>query len=364
MIVRYSSVEHSRQNVPRTSPEEVLSLAESRPLHELSDIAPKTGLREYDLKDVRYSFSNDESPRYFDQTRVRASLPEFREASNRTAILIGESSLIAALPFLEEDTIILLDSSPVMCEFMSRYVDGLKKCKTIEEWLNFIGLEDEENQDTFATFTFRIREQIREWEQSGYTHGLNSQDAYDAARKAVEAKAFIPWCADLTDEKAMKQLGEALKTRDANVTFMNLTNALPCTSRFDESRKFAKRLEHLPVTPNAPILTTGGVRKGGNGYIVEATGPFFGLENLKKFGGRTYDGWMRRELGPIARRQYALESGVDKSFDSLTELGGIAITVVQTTDGRDMSVMVGGLSSSELDSNPELRNYLRSLHLD
>lgn len=331
MITGYSPIEYSRQNIPRTPEVEALDPAESRPLYELASVAPKGDLKEFRLGDIHYSFSNDEAAPYFDQLRIRSTFPEFQNATNRTAVLIGESSLIAALPYIEEDTIILLDKSPAMCEFMSRYVEGLKQCETIEEWLAFMGIADEEDPRVFRDITFRINEQIYEWELSGHRHGLNSQEVYSAVRDVAKDKAFIPWCADMTDRRAMKRLGKTLKSYNANVTFMNLTNAMPCTSRFNEAHEFVKRFEYLPVTPNAPILTTGGAKDGG--YIVEMTGPFFGLENLKKFGGKTQADWPGGERGPSSRRQY-IESRIPGSFNRSAELGGVAITLVHLSDGR------------------------------
>src|SRR5580698_5575672 len=131
-------IEVSSQEIPLT-PDRISELAPSVPLHHLVALAPaySDGVS---MEETKYSFSNDESAAYFDQIQARTALPEYREAANRTAVVIGESSLMAALPFIAEDTIVVVDKSSNMCAFMGRYIDALRQARTLEGWRAELGI--------------------------------------------------------------------------------------------------------------------------------------------------------------------------------------------------------------------------------
>jgi len=89
---------------------------------------------------------------------------------------------------------------------------------------------------------------------------------------------------------------------------------MPYAEVFKTAAEYADILRNLPVTPNAPILTTSRsgkpsshpvaqIANSDTGYgIVQATGPFFGLDNLAKVGGVLYG---RNARGAAVMRQYA-----------------------------------------------------------
>lgn len=308
--------EKSKQDIPVNNDVEKLPLASSRPLFELADSTPSIEAV-YDPDKTRYSFSNDESVGYFDQLQARVEAEDYRQATNRTAVVIGESSLAGVLQFIPEDTIVIVDNSPEMCAYMTRYVEALRVCETVEEWQEMMGLR--QAKEIGENMRSRALGQIIEWDLSGYEHPLNDPSLYYEASKIAREKAIIPWCADIADKKEMRKLGGTLKKLDANVTMINLTNALLVDKRFSDIGSYVKVLENLPVTEYAPILTTSTQGMSSedpriSGYIVPATGPFFGLKNLKK----SVDGKLRSPQSALLNRQYLLE---DDGYAEIDEIG-------------------------------------------
>ena len=303
----YELIEVSHQQMPQASyleGEAQLSL----PLHTLAERAPSFPT-DFELDDVRYSISNDESAPYFDQTRARVETAEYQGASNRVALLVGESSLSSALPMIPEETIVILDKSPILCAFMQRYVDSLRAASDKNEWAKLMGILTESGsipeQLGAMNVNYRLLGQVVEWESTGYRHAFTSSDVFDRASRLAKEKAIIIWNGDLTSTKDMEILASALRDHEANITMINLTNAVVSDKKFKSSKAAARRIGQLPVAPNAPILTTGFERKPSShpaigSFIVKATGPFFGLENFRNFGGNI----KKRDRGPIYERHY------------------------------------------------------------
>lgn len=343
MFLREPGIELSRQSIPLSPdpqiPERGGVLAGSVPLHGLSEQAPVLP-SDYDPAEVKFSFSNDESATYFDQVRSRTALPEYQEATNRVAVVVGESSLAAALPYIPEETIIMVDQSPAMGAFMNRYIEGLRSARTPDDWAEFMGFRHPDtNNDAELKMVSRILFQVEEWRSLGYQHPLADNDAFAEVSELARQKAIIPWRADINSRRDMKRLGKALKAHDAHVTMMNLTNVMACPGALDEASDYAARLRHLPLTPNAPILATTTRPKLtgsflGLGPIVEATGPFFGLDNLARHGGSTspYRG------GSAVERQYAPAAGRD--FEEIFDHNSV-IKALLGALGPDLAGVLG-----------------------
>lgn len=293
-----SNFEFSGQTIPLT-PEIPSEAATSVPLYNLRHTAPKLWpLKRCSSIGVPYSFSNDESAAYYDQTRARTATAEYGAATNRTAIVVGEGALLASLAYIPEETVILVDESADMCRFMKTYVDSLRSSESIDEWRHSVV--------TTSDMSDRLESQATEWVDTGYDHPLTNSEAYDTARTAAQEKAIIPWRANIGNKRQMRRLGDALRDNDANVTMLNLTNVLTYDPEFTNAQRAVQTLKELPLTPHAPILTTNATAKTypmepWRTPIVQATGPFFGLENLYQHGGNT-QGLNR---GSVAERQYA-----------------------------------------------------------
>lgn len=355
--------------------EEAAMLAPSVPLYGLADHAPDISGAGVEPD---YPLSNDESASYFDQARARVALPEYQEATNRTAVVIGESALMATLQFIPEETIVVLDSSAEMCNFMDRYVDTLREAETRIEWGEMMGVfEGKDNPSDYAlSLAMRSMQQIREWVTTGYPHPLNSDELFHQARQLALQKAIIPWHGDITSRLDMHKLGKTLRAHDATVTMMNLTNVIAYGQDFPDASGYAKLLGALPITPNAPILTTTTRSKPNaplDSRIVEATGPFFGLENLRQHGGRT----KAPNRGSVAERQ--VERPDDRPL--VNGLGGLFLLAmiaedIQRMGGRD-ALRERGFSSADSiivalshegieeikveDLPPEIRHALRDI---
>lgn len=285
MLSPTSRLEISRQSIPALT-NETVSLGESRPLHELAAEAWQLDYDLYEPGHVRFPFSNDEcTAPYFEQLQIRINTNDYRTAKNRVAILIGESSLAANLRYIPEETIILLDQSPDMGSYMGDYVEGLREQDNIQKWTDSVLGDCPDKHYTGMFF------QLDEWANNGYDHALEDETAFQIAKKAAQQKAIIPWLGDITDPDEMDILGDTLRDYDATVTFMNLTNVIPYVGGQRSARYCARQLARLPISRHAPILATNlRVRKPRNhneaysllngSRVAEATGPFFGLQNL------------------------------------------------------------------------------------
>ncbi len=293
-------------------------LAFHTPLLDLAAEAPALYSLGYRSERVLFPFSNDEcTAPYFDQLQVRTLTPEYQQARNRVAVVIGESGLAANLPFIPEDTIVVVDKSPDMCIFMQEYIAGLRTAKDRHEWgsrLHAVGPRD------VPDF---VGSQLQDWQEASYPHPLVDDVAFAAARAQASEKVIVPWRADITNQKDVSNLAHALRSREATITLMNLTNVLPLEGALQTPAEWAAQLRALPLSPRAPILTTSlGYQRVQNplevvlsGKIEKAnaqTGPFFGLENLGEASGQN----VSRPLGAIAARQFA---GGEQTFDSYSD---------------------------------------------
>jgi hypothetical protein len=323
------SLEVSAQEIP-TTPDTLGEFSASRPLHELEQHAPIIP-DQFRYIDVPYAFSNDDSAGYFEQLQARTLTPEYREATNRTAVVVGESSLMATLPYISEDTIVVIDNSPEMCTFMAHYVRALRDSDTLHEWGSEIGFDDVDLDLEIHRSIQRFAQQAYEWEFSEKSHPAANEEAYVAAREQLSGKAVIPWNADITSRRDMQRLGSALRSYGANVTMLNLTNALLDPAGLDHSREYAEILSELPVTQHAPILTTSYVPKDTchpaaiPGRIVEATGPFFGLKNLEEHGGELEE----HSMGRVAIRHFS-DGSTSAERDESPQAGSLIMALIES----------------------------------
>lgn len=313
----FRGIEVSQQAIPRVEAFDGLP-AISMPLHDLVDDAPPLAAT-YNPNDIEYAFSNDESAHYFDETRVRASTPEYRQASNRVAIVVGESALMSTLPLIPEETIIVVDQSEDMCSFMHDYVASLRTAETINDWGKAMGLIENDNHvHAYNQMRKGFVGQSGEWRNTGYSHALDNPDVYRQAHQLARQKAIIPWHADIADPHDMAALGKALRDRDAHVTFVNITNVPSVYAIPGDSAGWANRLDQLPMTSHAPILATANHPKEGIDpsdpnvtRITEALGPFFGTQNLRQYGGLSV-GFVQGSLYSRQYRNAATEHMVDQ----------------------------------------------------
>lgn len=253
-----------------------------------------------------YAFSNDELANYYAALKVRTVSPDFKTASNRVAILIGEGALAAALGagMLPEEIIIMLDINKKHGAYMQRYIDALRTSSSPQEWRNTVlGEHAQANDQPNTSATTLLESQIHEWQASGYTHALTDQKAYMRAQSEARKKTIITWSGDVTSQDHMILLGEALKSHNAHITFLSLSNVMPTNDTLHTAAAFVQPLQHLPFTSSTPILTSSLRQKEDGSIIVEATGPFWGLENLRLHGGNT-NTLTQNTLGAAVDRQY------------------------------------------------------------
>jgi hypothetical protein len=317
-----SFIELSQQAVP-VVPSDVdeppIGIPTALPLQELADKAPRLPRRRIKLgPDLSFAFSNDESATYFDQTQARTSLPEYRSATHPVALVVGESALASSLRYIPERTIIALDKSRDVCLFMQMYVSNLRSAGSLEEWKDRMGLNGQDKDGLegqyMRHFNKLLKTQVTEWEYNGYPHALSSEEEFMHAQRLAREKVIIPWRADIGKRRHMKRLGRVLTRAEASITMVNISNVATYDQKhFSDGADCAEKLGYLPITPQAPILTTSAIPKIydealgeevnadtildalSEANIVIATGPFFGLENLASQGGSVY----RDNPGPM-----------------------------------------------------------------
>ncbi len=337
-------VESSTQRIPVMNGEQVQA-AESSPLHQLAEDAPYVPEVSGQFQ-IEFPVSNDETAgHYFKEIKARTGLPEYEAATNRVAFLVGESSFISVITDIPEDTILLVDRSPEMCAYMTRYIEALRTASSPQEWREMMNLDDDVDLEFMISeeytdqqlYCFYLQLQRNYWQENGMEHALSSQSAFEAAQEAARQKAIVPWCADITNKQEMDVLNEALTKYNATITMMNLTNVFACDDGYwydyAETAEYIVALRALPITPNAPILTTTRVREedkteDGKMFVAQQTGPFFGLDNLANEGGRTVE----PNIGRIAERKY--HPPIDKATAAAFRvMGGAGLHMATTQKG-------------------------------
>lgn len=271
------------------------SIAQSIPLHGLEHHAPNIGSPDssYTILDTDHPLSNDDLASTFAVLSRREQSPAFNSTQNRTAILVGESALMASIFHTPEDTIVLLDISPGMVAHMRRYVEALRTTDSIDKWYKAIcrNLPAHFKEEVIAEMRIAYEEQAARCHRVGLEHPALSGDAFGEASTLAQRKAIIPWMADLSERRDMKRLGKALRAHKASVTMLNLTNVLVCEPRFEDASQAARNLSVLPIASDVPILTTTVTACAqAPGSILPTTHPagiFFGVDDLRINGGDT-----------------------------------------------------------------------------
>jgi hypothetical protein len=325
MYIPGMGIETSSRHIPLTE-ESLGTLVEARPLYDLADRAPQLPNRPYRPRRIVFAFSNDELGASLPSLQARTLLPEYRAASNRVALLVGESSLTSSIRYMPEDTIIFVDENPDMCLYMERYVANMLEASSPIDWISRMALNDNNfMRGKEGYFARQLIAQVDEWKEAGTIHAMSNANEFKAAQQALSKKTFIPWRGNLLNSTHMNDLAQALNSRGASITFMNLTNVVPYVGA-RTSNRFVQKINMLPITPNAPILTTNvssryprdfqeliKVILGKGIPIAQATGPFFGLESLANDGGRL----VPPALGAIMLRGYTQVDTSGRSVEAV-----------------------------------------------
>ncbi len=117
-----------------------IEFAPSVPLRGLSRLAPPvTEISSGEQQDPLYPLSNDDSAHSYQEATARYADPAYRQTENRVAVIVGEGSLSESLALIKEETIVILDGSANMHDFMKRtYVPGFRSAATRDEWNGFL----------------------------------------------------------------------------------------------------------------------------------------------------------------------------------------------------------------------------------
>ncbi len=292
-------IERSSQSIPLTEAAKNLPVTDT-PLHELYDDSPDISSYDRYRNLPVFPFANDELATPYQQILPRTATSEYQEAKHRVAVIVGEGALLAALPLIPEETIILLDVNPDMTSFMRNYVRAIINSGNMNDWFSDLAASLDDDVSDVTTVYSRIKgditlsDQAMQWRDIGLKHPLVNDEAYQLSKSLAQKKAIIPWRADLASVDDMTYLGECLRFYGATVTMLNLTNAVLHLRGRNEYH--LPQIQKLPITDHAPILTTSpyGVPDdidfrgiAAARAIIErtdaicfATGPFFGVKNL------------------------------------------------------------------------------------
>ena len=277
--------------------------------------------REHSLQ-LRHPLSNDEcTASYFEQMSARKFTQEYQDTRHPVALVVGESGLAANLKYIPEDTIVMMDISYKMCQYLDFYIESLRTADDCSHWNRLLSQYGAKNMKASREY------QLFEWERTGKAHPLTDDSAFREAQQLAREKVIVPWQADITNSTEMDDLASELRRLNGTVTFMNLTNLFSCLDPDYGALKAYKNLHKLPSTSEAPILTTGAgitIRPGSAeerqyaeavGPANYATGPFFGLDNMH----RAIMHETCEPLGAVDRRAYIRPD--DFSIDILWLIG-------------------------------------------
>jgi hypothetical protein len=278
-------IEHGVQGIPQESCENINSHVPLWELEVQQDHRSSVSTR-VRAKDVYFPFSNDgDLAIYYKQLRARQYTPDYQNAINPVAVIIGEGSLAAALQYIPEPTIILIDKDPFMVDYMRQYRSMLRVCEAPEDFLNGLGISLNKRS---------VYRNVRKWRRYEESHPFESLEKFRESSMLAKRKAIVPYCLDITDPRQMLEFGELLNRFSAEISFMNLTNAAGYENNFLTASDLAHELSLLPITQHAPIMTTsptsipyykdGLVPVDAIGGLIYQTGPFFGVDNLRDHG--------------------------------------------------------------------------------
>jgi hypothetical protein len=237
------------------------------------------------------------------------------------AIIVGESALHTNVQYIPEETIILLGNEPEQVKYMDYYAFNFQTAKGQKEWITATGPR---NTALMADYLGQLLEQARWWLHEGEPTALTNPALFKQTQALAREKAFIPWYGDITSEADMKRLGAALRKFGATVTLLNLSNVIPYSVRargarsFSTAADYADMLAHLPMTSSVPILTTGYGVDDWRYKMLQATGPFYGLDDLRYNGGDSEVGLVA--LDPESRVAKILRSPVRRAAGRVLDL--------------------------------------------
>lgn len=234
-----------------------------------------------------YPVSNDLSAHHYVEMAERAADPDFQAARHRVAVVVGEASLMAALPHIPEETVMVLDWAPAATGYMNEYRDALRWSSGAADWREtMVNYYDGQNFMAApymgsAALKMLWDDQIATWETAGMTHPLAHPTHFEQAQQAAQEKAIIPYRVDVGNPAEMARLGQILTQSDSTVTFLNYTNIIQYSKQ--PVSRITAPLDSLPLADQAPILTTSIHAPANNlpGIPLSSYPPFHGLADLQ-----------------------------------------------------------------------------------
>ena len=216
-----------------------------------------------------YEFSNSGMPIHkqhpLDYKRTiamleNAPLNKTPPASNahKVAVLVGDSCLLASLPELAKHShlVLMVDYDPLLLNLQLKRLELLRRCNTVMDEGKFIA-ELRNYVDQYAP-NYPFEEQYQVYRTNcGEYYPFSSQARLDAVQESLRHLQFVPAYCNLFDAQDMNNLRELLQQHNAQIEFMNLSNAMEFVWGFHGKNPFSfhggkpapyKHLRHLPFS--------------------------------------------------------------------------------------------------------------------
>jgi hypothetical protein len=252
------------------------------PFRDMEQIIPKH--RPNKAPGIGFPLANDEVAASYLEAAYRANNEIFQVTPHRVALVVGEAALVAALPYIPEESIIVADYSKNMVWYMSQYIKHLRYSRTATDWRERMA----ESYDGFtdAGTPFNLQEvwdaQVEDWELENVTHPFRDHREFVRVQQVAREKAIMPLHTDLGSQRSMQHLSKLLRCGRMTLTFMNHTNVLEANPLADD---MLGPLHQLPFAADVPILTSACAAPHQPGKehlgLLGAYGPFYGLDEFE-----------------------------------------------------------------------------------
>lgn len=217
-------------------------------------------------------------------TLVREGLPK-PDAKHSVGLVIGGGYLLSMLPELPVDIVVMNDYDPFAIAWQRAKMDIMKDAETPDEFMERV--LDQSTLIAGAILTYEQRQALErrelcdyiqhpyrfpvdtwmELEQGnvGERHFLSSSKRYARCREALLRKPIVFAPMDLANLDHMREMAEAFRGVDAQITFANLTNASEHNPYPRDS--YDNGLRRLPFHPEAFVAYSSSIRYHGGDVV-------------------------------------------------------------------------------------------------
>jgi hypothetical protein len=249
---------------------------------QLAKLTPPKQVTVEDINKDHYWYSNDfdnigGSASKLQYTDFLTHLATAKTSTNnnlKVAFLVGESSILSSVPELAQncDLIIIVDFDIFLLKHIDLMIDSFASCSSEAD-------EDEYFKNLHQTTTDvmsipdrinvttndlqRTHKNAKEGLKEFYA--FSSEERFQQVKHALSTTPVVTIKMDLFDQESMKSLADILKQEQAEITAVNLTNALEYTEPFFNSFDYQgnqsinsihANIKNLPINENATCFSS------------------------------------------------------------------------------------------------------------